>query len=337
MAKAIDANSITELTYPEIVSKRPGMYLGASSPDKCTPGQKNVAIREIFDNAVGEALKGHATGIDITFHKDGFISIFDNGRGLPTNKNRDTGKNGIEMCMATLHAGSSFTNTDVTQATSSVNGVGAACTNAMSEQFDVSVFKNNKCYYLSYQNGYPGHFTDKGFVSENKIKTEPCEHEQGTLIHFKFNDSFFADTDQVVVDDIISRAEYTVYLVPNLTITIHDETRSKEDGGGDYEFKGDGLKELIEKISNANSLTSEDIYSFSGVGKYKTKNIDISTGKSKSKEVINKIPIEVSLKFDNDESGEIRGFSNSIYQTDGGIHQKALSDALVDVFGKLVK
>lgn len=333
----IDANSITELKYPEVINKRPGMYLGSSAPNTETPGQKNTSVREVLDNSVGEALKGYATHIDIVFEKDGFITITDNGRGLPTNMNKDTGKHGIEMCMATLHAGSSFTNTDVNQATSSVNGVGASCVNAMSEEFNVSVFKKGKRYYLSYQNGYPGYFTDKGFIEGNKIKSEPCEHEQGTSIRFKFNDKFFADTERVIIDDIINRSEYTVYLIPNLTITIHDHTRSKEDGGGDYEFTGEGLAELVEKVSHADSLTKEKVHSFKSTGKYKSKNVDITSGKSNVKETINKIPIDVSIKFDSDESGEIRAFSNSIYQTNGGVHQKALQDAIIDVFGKLVK
>lgn len=151
---------IQTLEFPLNVQKRVGMYLGAQARNESTPGQKNVAVREIVDNSVTEAMKGYAGNITITFQKDGFVEVLDNGRGLPYGVDKTTGENGIIKTMATLHSGANFSNDEGVNGPG-LNGVGGSCVNALSSRFDVEVYKSNRKHCLSFRNGIAGKFDKK--------------------------------------------------------------------------------------------------------------------------------------------------------------------------------
>ena len=343
---AYDANSIKKMEFPVTVQKRPSMYMGSQAKNPESPGQKNVAVREILDNATTEALRGKADHVTITFHKNGSVSILDNGRGIPTDVNKETGKNGIMMTMAELHSGGNFEGVEEGKAGAGLNGVGGACVNALSSRFDVEVYKGKFVYKLSFQDGYPGQFDDKGnFKPSDKIIREKFDHEQGTLINFTLDDKYFADVENIIIDDIIDRCRYIVYIIPNLKIDIIDETRSKEEGGGTYHFEDDtcgGISGMVDFISTGNSMlsvkenefTEKGIFSISTVGKYKKNYVDISSGKSEVKEKVLKIPIDVAFRFNEDDKSEVMSFVNTINTHRGGIVEEALKEALMDTFGK---
>lgn len=342
-----DVNDIKEVGFPQIVSMRPGMYLGESAKDETTPGQKNVCLREIVDNSVTEAIKGTCTNIEVVLNEDGTIVVKDNGRGVPVGVDKDTGETGIEKCMAKLHAGSNFEDDPSGKPGSGIHGVGGACVNALSEFFNVEVFRNGQIYSEEFQNGY----VHKP-MKRRKATPEDCDGKDpktvtGTRITFKLNDDFFAPVENLIVDDIIDRLRYTVYVVPGLSIDIYDHTRSKEEGGGEYHFTNDGgIEGMLDYFSTTKTVlsSSEDDYSKKGIfkitanAKYK-KNVATvgKDGKSQVKEKTYTIPVEVAFKYGDNESTDIRSFANTVSTQEGGVHVEALKRALVDTFGKLAK
>ena len=169
MAYTVD--DIKTLDFPEVVQQRSGMYLGSQAKDANTPGQKNICLREISDNSVTEAIKGFCNKIKVTFEPDGSIIVEDNGRGIPTGIDKETGKNGIEKCLAELHSGGAFGESEPGKAGASLNGVGGACVNAMSEKFLVEVFRNGQIYYQEFSNG----ITVKQLAKHHMTGEEPSK------------------------------------------------------------------------------------------------------------------------------------------------------------------
>lgn len=327
-----NASDIKELEYPVSCQKRLGMYLGGKAKDDDSPGQKNVAIREIFDNSTTEAMKAKDCDlVEVTFSKDDngktIICVEDNGRGLPVDIDKDTGKTGIEKCLATLHAGGNFSRTDGKNG-AGLNGVGGAVTNAVCERFDVEVIRKGKKYTENFSNGY----------IKDKMKKEKYSgtKQHGTKITFIFNDNFFDDCDHVQVDDFIDRIRYTAYLIPDLTIKVSDKTRSPEDGGGDYEFINDnGVQGLEDFISSKKSLNNT--ICIDTRAKYKEKVLDVDSDTPTTKEVTNVIPVEVAFRWNDGDEENLESFANTIRTQSGGVHKKALEDALVATFGKTTK
>lgn len=344
---AYNADDIQKLGFPVSVQKRPGMYMGEKAKDKNTPGMLNVLVREIMDNSFTEVLKGYGDHVTITFHADGSVSCLDNGRGLPTDTNKTTGKNGIIMTMAELHSGGNFSNKEGANGPG-LNGVGGAAVNALSERFDVEVYRNNHRYHLSFKDGYPGHFDEEGNFTEGDkiIRDNDFPHERGTLIHFKPDMQFFSSEENIIIDDIIDRIRYTVYLIPNLVVDVIDETRTPEEGGGTYHFENkDGIEGMVDFISTGDPLFTgknseyekKGIYHIQASGSYKEKVVNVDSGKSVVVEETRRIPIDVAFRFNADEKEDIRSFANTIQTHQGGVHERALTRALMDTFGKMVK
>ena len=104
------AEDIEVLTGLEPVRKRPGMYTDTTRP--------NHLAQEVIDNSVDEALAGHASQIDVSMHKDGSVTVADNGRGMPVDIHPEQGKPGVEVILSTLHAGGKFSDPPAICATS---------------------------------------------------------------------------------------------------------------------------------------------------------------------------------------------------------------------------
>ena len=117
------AEDIEVLTGLEPVRKRPGMYTDTTRP--------NHLAQEVIDNSVDEALAGHADQIDVTLHRNGSITVVDNGRGMPVDIHPEQGKPGVEVILCTLHAGGKFSSKNY-QFSGGLHGVGVSVVNALS-------------------------------------------------------------------------------------------------------------------------------------------------------------------------------------------------------------
>ncbi|HEX19402.1 MAG TPA: DNA topoisomerase IV subunit B, partial [Acidiferrobacteraceae bacterium] len=135
MAASYDSSAIEVLTGLEPVRKRPGMYTQTERP--------NHLAQEVIDNSVDEAIAGHADSVEVTLHKDGSISVVDNGRGMPVDKHKGEKVSGVEVIMTRLHAGGKFSNKNYTFS-GGLHGVGVSVVNALSEKLDVRVRRGGK-------------------------------------------------------------------------------------------------------------------------------------------------------------------------------------------------
>ena len=131
------------------VRKRPAMYIGGTSLD----GLHHL-VYEAVDNAIDEALAGHCTEVNIIIHKDGSITIIDNGRGIPVDIHPKFNRPALEIVMTKLHAGGKF-DKKTYKVSGGLHGVGISVTNALSKSLIVEVMRNNKVYQQKYERGEP--------------------------------------------------------------------------------------------------------------------------------------------------------------------------------------
>ena len=148
------ARHLSVLEGLEAVRKRPGMYIGSTD-------QRGLmhCVWEIVDNAVDEALEGHATRIDVTVHADGSVEVRDNGRGVPVDVEPSSGLTGVELVYTKLHAGGKFGGGSY-GAAGGLHGVGASVVNALAARMDVEVDRGGHTHAMSFRRGVPGVFKD---------------------------------------------------------------------------------------------------------------------------------------------------------------------------------
>src|SRR5713226_4263918 len=144
MSSAYDSSAIEVLTGLEPVRKRPGMYTQTERP--------NHLAQEVIDNSVDEAIGGYASKIEVVLHKDGSLSVADNGRGMPVDKHKGEGVSGVEVILTRLHAGGKFSNKNYTFS-GGLHGVGVSVVNALSRKLEVWVRRGGKEYYMSFADG----------------------------------------------------------------------------------------------------------------------------------------------------------------------------------------
>ena len=145
-----DASSIEILEGLEPVRRRPGMYIGGTD-DKAM----HHLFAEVIDNSMDEAVAGHATFIEVALSADGYLTVTDNGRGIPVGphpKHKD--KSALEVVMTTLHAGGKF-DSKVYETSGGLHGVGVSVVNALSDDLEVEVAVGRRLYRQRYSRGHP--------------------------------------------------------------------------------------------------------------------------------------------------------------------------------------
>ena len=138
------AEDIEVLTGLEPVRKRPGMYTDTTRP--------NHLAQEVIDNSVDEALAGHAGQIDVILHRNGSVTVTDDGRGMPVDIHPEQGKPGVEVILCTLHAGGKFSGKNY-QYSGGLHGVGVSVVNALSSSLDIVIRRDGKVYAMSFAGG----------------------------------------------------------------------------------------------------------------------------------------------------------------------------------------
>ena len=277
------ANDIHIMKGLEGVRKRPAMYIGSTN----SQGLHHL-VWEIVDNAVDEALSGYGKIISITIHKDGSISVLDEGRGIPVDINKETGRPGVEIVFTELHAGGKF-NDAVYKSAAGLHGVGAAVTNALSTWLEVVVYRDGGMHRMRFENG--------GKLVQPLENIGPTK-KHGTLVTFKPDSTIFS-TVEFKYDTIANHLQESAFLMKGVRFTFKDE-RSGESAEFYYE---NGLVEYISNV-NANKNPLTPIIDFSA--------IDEPT----------QIDMEIALQYCNEDYNEtIFSYVNNVRTRDGGTHE----------------
>lgn len=285
---AYNASSIELLTELEGVRKRPAMYIGSSN----SMGLHHLAW-EIIDNGVDEAVNGYGSRVFVTIHKDGSLSVEDEGRGIPVDIHARTGVPAIQTIFTTLHSGGKF-NSKAYSTSAGLHGVGTAVTNALSEWVDIHVYRQGKIYHIRFKDG-------------GKLET-PLEElgntkKHGTLVRFKPDPKIFS-TVEFKWDTIYDRLEQSAYLLKKVHFILKDERTNNS-----HEFYSEkGLLEYVENLTANKNLVGE-ILSF-----------EDNSGP---------IKMEAALGWCASETSEsIYSYANSVRTGDGGTHETGFKSGI---------
>lgn len=293
------ANDIHILQGLEGVRKRPAMYIGSTN----SSGLHHL-VWEIVDNAVDEALSGFGNKIVVTIHKDGSLSVLDEGRGIPTGINKETGRPAVEIVFTELHAGGKF-NSAVYKSAAGLHGVGASVTNALSLWTDVTVYQNGTISHIRFENG--GHLV----VPLEKIGTTK---KHGTLVRFKPDNKIFS-TVEFKRDTIAGHLQESAFLMKGVHFVLVDE-RTNESQDFYYE---NGLVEYVNTI-NTNKKPLTPVIDFSE----NDNATDIST--------------EIAMQFCVQDYNEtILSYVNNVRTKEGGTHESGFRTGItraVNDFGE---
>ena len=239
-----NADAIEVLSGLEPVRKRPGMYTQTERP--------NHLAQEVIDNSVDEAIAGYASRIDVVLHKDGSLSVADDGRGMPVDKHKGEKISGVEVILTRLHAGGKFSNKNY-QFSGGLHGVGVSVVNALSKHLEVWIKRDGAEYNIAFANG-------KRVSKLEKIGTVG-KRNTGTTLRF-WPDAKYFDSVKFSVPRLRHVLRAKAVLCPGLRVSFRDEA------GGDEEewFYEDGLQSYMLEALRGGELLPEKPFmgSFSG-------------------------------------------------------------------------
>ncbi len=290
-----DASQIKVLEGLEPVRQRPGMYIGSTD----VRGLHHL-VYEIVDNGVDEALAGYCNNISLTIHKNGWVSVKDDGRGIPVDIVGKTGKSGLETVLTVLHAGGKFEKSAY-KVSGGLHGVGASVVNALATELKATVYKHGKIHTISFKRGVPT--SELQVVGETDL--------QGTTIEFLADDTIF-ETTKYNYETLSSRLKYAAYLTPGVTFTITDEAAGKAER---FYYEG-GIKTWLKNLVDDQKPLSALHY----VNK-------------EGKDVL----VEISFQYVNSNNDNILSFVNNINTTDHGTHVVGFKNAMTNVINEVAK
>ncbi|MFT4048499.1 MAG: DNA topoisomerase (ATP-hydrolyzing) subunit B [Solirubrobacterales bacterium] len=285
------AQDITVLEGLEAVRKRPGMYIGSTGPR----GLHHL-VYEIVDNSVDEALAGFATSIDVTIHPDNSVTVKDDGRGIPVDIQKQTGRPAAETVLTVLHAGGKFGDGGGYKVSGGLHGVGSSVVNALSEWLELEIHLNGKIHTQSYERGVP----------KADLKASGSVADTGTSITFMPDDEIF-ETLEFDYTTLQTRLREMAFLTKGLKITLIDE---RGEGRTDtFQFEN-GIRDFIEYLHSTG--TKDPIH----------KKIVYFTEDNGSEEV------EIALQWNDSFQESLLSFANNINTHDGGTHLSGFRSAL---------
>lgn len=293
-----DASAIKVLHGLEAVRKRPAMYIGST-------GEKGLhhLVYEVVDNSIDEAMSGYCDKIIITINKDNSVTVLDNGRGIPVDIHKDTGKSALEVVMTTLHAGGKFDKTGY-KVSGGLHGVGVSVVNALSEWLEVEVYRYGKKYYQRYHRGVP----------VDEVKTNGASKKTGTKTTF-LADREIMETLDYKFDVLAKRFRELAYLNPGLEIIFIDE-RGKEPKEERFLFK-DGLKGYVKHLNRNQEPLHTKIF-----------------GMSRERD---SVQVDIALQYNTGYRDTIVCYANNISTTEGGTHLEGFKSALTRAINNVAR
>jgi topoisomerase-4 subunit B len=294
------AKHIEVLEGLEPVRRRPGMYIGGTDEKAL-----HHLFAEVIDNSMDEALAGHASWIEVDMEADGFVSITDNGRGIPIDPHpKFKNKSALEVIMCTLHAGGKF-DSKVYETSGGLHGVGVSVANALSERMEVEVAREQQLYKMVFERGKP-----KGKLE----KAGRVPNRRGTRIRFKPDHEIFGKNAAFDPARVFKMARSKAYLYGGVEIRWHCDPEMV--AGTDVPEKAvfhfaDGLKDYLASNLEGATLVHPDIFT-GAAGK---------TGKHGA--------VEWAIAWTADADGFLQSYCNTIPTHDGGTHESGLRTALL--------
>jgi DNA gyrase subunit B len=281
----------------EAVRLRPAMYIGST-------GEMGLhhLVYEVVDNSVDEALAGFATRIDVTIHVDNSITVVDDGRGIPVDMK--TLPNGeimptVQVVLTKLHAGGKF-DSSTYKVSGGLHGVGVSCVNALSQEFNVEIWREGHTWEMDFSCGDP----------TSELRKTGVSKKRGTKVHFLPDKTIFATTEYNY-DTLAQRLRELAFLNKGLEITLTDE-RTVDPKTGDskhaeFRYAG-GIAEFVKHLNRGKSVLHD-------------KPILMEAQRDK-------VEIEIALQYNDSYSESVFSFANNINTVDGGSHLSGFRTSL---------
>lgn len=284
-----NAESIKVLRGPEAVRKRPGMYIG----DTDDLSGLHHMVWEVVDNAVDEAQAGYATRIAVVVHADNSVTVEDNGRGIPVDTHKETGRPAAEVIMCELHAGGKFDNKSY-KVSGGLHGVGVSVVNFLSEWLHLEIRREGAVWEQDYRRGVP----------VTPLQKVGKSSKTGTAVTFKPDPEIFSVTT-FHADLLIQRLRELAFLNPGLEILFTDERTGFEQ---QFHFKG-GLAAFVEFLNRAKNVLHP-------------KPILLLAQNEEQEEVA------IALQWHDGYTENVLAFTNTVFNSDGGAHLSGFRAAL---------
>ncbi|GAA4101396.1 DNA gyrase subunit B [Nocardioides kongjuensis] len=322
----------------EAVRKRPGMYIGSTD----TRGLMHC-LWEIIDNGVDEALGGFARTVDVTLHPDGSVEVYDDGRGIPTDKEPKTGLTGVEVVATKLHAGGKFGGGSYV-ATGGLHGVGLSVVNALSSRMDIDVDRSPASQGISFQRGVPGVFDGEGpgasFTPQSGLSRKGgrvTKGRSGTRIRFWPDRQIFTKDADFVLDGLIGRARQTSFIVPGLELVIRDQRAADQAEWTEERFRHDGgIGEFCDYLATGEPVT--EVLRLQGSDVF-TETVPLldDKGHMTPQDVERELTVDVAVRWGSGYDTELRSFVNVIATPKGGTHVSGFENALTKTFNESMR
>jgi len=295
------AESIVVLEGLEPVRKRPGMYIGSTSQTGV-----NHCLQEILDNAIDESLAGFCKNIYVTIEENNYLTVFDDGRGIPVDINAKHKTSALELVMTKLHAGGKFS-TSAYKVSGGLHGVGASVVNALSEHLVVEVKRDGSLYRQEYKRGVP-----TGPVKKVKESMLNFPYSQGTAVSFLPDPEIFKETVEIHYGNFKKQVKERAYLINRVSFKVENK-KTKEKVS--YYFDG-GILSLLRDINRGKKLVHDAIY---------------------LKRQVDDKELEVAIQYNDSINEHVMSFVNVINTIEGGAHLTGFRIALTKSINSYAK
>jgi len=281
----------------EAVRLRPAMYIGST-------GEMGLhhLVYEVVDNSVDEALAGFAKKIEVVIHVDNSITVVDDGRGIPVDMmDLPDGKqmSAVQVVLTKLHAGGKF-DASTYKVSGGLHGVGVSCVNALSQEFNVEIWRDGHTWEMDFSCGLP--------VSE--LRQAGTSKRRGTRVHFLPDKSIFTTTEYNY-DTLAQRLREMAFLNKGLEITLTDERTADPKTGearrAEFRYAG-GIAEFVKHLNRGKQVLHD-------------KPIVMEATRDA-------VEIEIALQYNDSYSETVFSFANNINTVDGGSHLSGFRTAL---------
>jgi DNA gyrase subunit B len=291
------SENIKVLEGLEAVRLRPAMYIGST-------GEMGLhhLVYEVVDNSVDEALAGFATKIDVVIHVDNSITVVDDGRGIPVDtKTLPNGEKmpAVQVVLTKLHAGGKF-DSSTYKVSGGLHGVGVSCVNALSQEFNVEIWRDGHTWEMDFSCGLP----------TSELRKSGTSKKRGTKVHFLPDKTIFAATEYNY-DTLAQRLRELAFLNKGLEITLTDERNADPKTGearhAEFRYAG-GIAEFVKHLNRGKQVLHD-------------KPITMEASR-------NGVEIDIALQYNDSYSETVFSFANNINTVDGGTHLSGFRTSL---------